>query len=173
MTVAENIGLRGFKRDGAGGHGRIVRMQALRSEAGRLVKRHGIKCESVDAAMASLSGGNQQKVILAREISRRPKLLIAAQPTRGLDIAARDAVHTELLALAKEGSGVLLISSDLDEILRLSDRLLVLVRGKIVAEFTGPDYDVAAIGRAMAASDPDDGHPEETSERTATGATSL
>jgi simple sugar transport system ATP-binding protein len=148
-------------------------MQALRVAAERLIKRHGIKCESVDAAMASLSGGNQQKVILARELSQRPKLLIAAQPTRGLDIAARDAVHTELLALAREGSGVLLISSDLDEILRLSDRLLVLARGRIVAEFTGPDYDVGAIGRAMAASGPDDGPPEDTDERTATRATSL
>jgi ABC-type uncharacterized transport system ATPase subunit len=152
MTVAENIGLRGFQRDGAHKHGAIVRMPELRAEAERLIERHGIKAESADVPVASLSGGNQQKVILAREIAQRPKLLIASQPTRGLDIAAVDSVHTELLALAREGSGVLLISSDLDEILRLCDRLLVLARGRFVAEFRGPDYDLAAIGRAMAGS---------------------
>jgi simple sugar transport system ATP-binding protein len=150
MTVAENIGLRGFQPDGAYRHGRIVKMPALRAEASRLIERHGIKAESPDVPVASLSGGNQQKVILAREIAQRPRVLIASQPTRGLDIAAVDAVHTELLALADGGSGVLLISSDLDEILRLSDRVAVLARGKLVAEFQGPDYDLAAIGRAMA-----------------------
>jgi simple sugar transport system ATP-binding protein len=161
MTVAENIGLRGFQPDGAFKHGRIVKMPALRAEAERLIERHGIKAESADAPVTSLSGGNQQKVILAREIAQRPKVLIASQPTRGLDIAAVDSVHTELLALAKEGSGVLLISSDLDEILRLSDRVAVLARGKLVAEFRGPDYDLAAIGRAMAGSGPVDDQPRE------------
>jgi simple sugar transport system ATP-binding protein len=129
-------------------------MAALRAAAADLVERYGIKCSSVDAELASLSGGNQQKVILARELAGRPTALIAAEPTRGLDVAARDAVHAELLALAGEGSAVLLISSDLDEILRLSDRVLVLQRGAIAAEFKGPAYDIEEIGRAMAASGP-------------------
>jgi simple sugar transport system ATP-binding protein len=152
MTVAENIGLRGFQRDGAHPHGRIVRMSVLRERAADLIQRHGIKAESPDTPVSALSGGNQQKVILAREISERPKLLVASQPTRGLDIAAVDAVHTELLALARDGSGVLLISSDLDELLRLCDRLVVIARGRLVEHFDGPDYDVEVIGRAMTAS---------------------
>jgi ABC-type uncharacterized transport system ATPase subunit len=154
MTVAENIGLRDFQRSRSQRQGRIVRMPKLRSEAEDLVERYGIRCSSVDAPVASLSGGNQQKVILAREIARNPHALIAAQPTRGLDVAARDSVHTELLALAANGCGVLLLSSDLDEILRLSDRILVIERGRIVTEFRGPNYDVEEIGRAMAVSGP-------------------
>lgn len=164
MTVAENLGLRGFQRAGSARDRRIVRMPALRSEAERLVQKHGIRCASVDSLAASLSGGNQQKVILARELAQRPSALIAAQPTRGLDIAARDAVHTELLALAKEGSGLLLLSSDLDETLRLSDRILVLERGRIVAEFRGPQYDVGEIGRAMAVSGLVGGSAEDASD---------
>jgi general nucleoside transport system ATP-binding protein len=173
MTVAENLGLRGFQRGGPSNRGRIVSMPALRSEAERLVERNGIKCSSVDAPLASLSGGNQQKVILAREIARRPRTLIAAQPTRGLDIAARDAVHIELQDLAADGCGVLLLSSDLDEILRLSDRILVLERGRILTEFRGPQYDVAEIGRAMAVSGPVGPSSDDASDSTARIATSL
>jgi ABC-type uncharacterized transport system ATPase subunit len=150
MSVAENIALRRFQGGGSKRSGRTVRMPALRTRAEELVQRHGVKCASVDAPVSSLSGGNQQKVILAREIAQQPAALLAAQPTRGLDVAARDAVHTELLDLAKQGTAVVLLSSDMDEILRLSDRVLVIERGRLVAEFRGPNYDVAAIGRAMA-----------------------
>src|SRR4029453_15954245 len=97
---------------------------------------------------ASLSGGNQQKVILAREISRDPKVLIAAQPTRGLDVGAIEFVHRRLVEERGEGRAVLLVSLELDEILGLSDRILVMFEGRIVGEFE-PDTSEAELGLAM------------------------
>ena len=95
-----------------------------------------------------LSGGNQQKVILAREIDRNPKVLIAAQPTRGLDVGAIEFVHRRLVEQRDAGKAVLLVSLELDEILSLSDRILVLYEGRIVAEFP-PDVSEEEVGIAM------------------------
>ena len=97
-----------------------------------------------------LSGGNQQKVILAREIDRNPKVLIAAQPTRGLDVGAIEFVHRRLVEERDEGRAVLLVSLELEEILSLSDRILVIFEGEIVGEFapgvTEEELGVAMIG---------------------------
>src|SRR4029077_10777150 len=82
-----------------------------------------------------LSGGNQQKLILAREFQREPRVLIAAQPTRGVDVGAIEFIHRRLVQARDAGAGVLLVSSELDEILALSDRLLVMYEGRIVGEF--------------------------------------
>jgi simple sugar transport system ATP-binding protein len=97
---------------------------------------------------SALSGGNQQKVVLAREISRDPRVLIAAQPTRGLDVGAIEFVHRRLVEERNEGRGVLLVSLELDEILSLSDRILVMYEGRIVGEY-GPDATEAELGIAM------------------------
>ncbi len=99
-------------------------------------------------ARAALSGGNQQKVVVAREVSRDPRVLIAAQPTRGLDVGAIEFVHRRLVDERDEGRAVLLISLELDEILSLSDRILVIYEGQIVAEY-GPDVTEAELGIAM------------------------
>jgi general nucleoside transport system ATP-binding protein len=97
---------------------------------------------------SALSGGNQQKVILAREIDRDPKVLIAAQPTRGLDVGAIEVVHARLIAERNEGVGILLVSLELEEILSLSDRILVLFEGQIVGEYL-PSVTEDELGIAM------------------------
>jgi general nucleoside transport system ATP-binding protein len=96
----------------------------------------------------SLSGGNQQKVIIAREIERDPRVLIAAQPTRGLDVGAIEFVHRRLVAERDEGRAILLVSLELEETLSLADRILVIYEGAIVGEFT-PDVSEEEIGIAM------------------------
>src|SRR5262249_11334585 len=95
-----------------------------------------------------LSGGNQQKVVLAREIDRDPKVLIAAQPTRGLDVGAIEFVHRRLISERDEGRGVLLVSLELDEIFSLSDRILVMYEGQVVGEYS-PNVSEDTIGLAM------------------------
>jgi ABC-type uncharacterized transport system ATPase subunit len=97
---------------------------------------------------SALSGGNQQKVVVAREVSRNPRVLIAAQPTRGLDVGAIEFVHRQLVAERDTGRGVLLVSLELDEILSLSDRILVIYEGRIVGEYS-PDVTEEELGIAM------------------------
>lgn len=99
-----------------------------------LIKNYNIKTAGRDAFAKSLSGGNQQKVILARELSGQPNLIIAAQPTRGLDVGAMGYIHTRILEEKERGAAVLLISEDLDEIMTLSDRIAVMYEGEILGE---------------------------------------
>lgn len=101
------------------------------------------------AMAGSLSGGNQQKLVVARELSERPRFLIAAQPTRGVDIGAIEFIHERIRTLRDSGSGILLISSELEEVLKLSDRLLVVFGGKIVGSFLRGDFDEKKIGLLM------------------------
>ncbi|TML73139.1 MAG: ATP-binding cassette domain-containing protein, partial [Actinobacteria bacterium] len=97
---------------------------------------------------SALSGGNQQKVVVAREVSRDPRVLIAAQPTRGLDVGAIEFVHKRLVAERDEGRAILLVSLELEEIVSLSDRILVIYEGRIVGEY-GPDVSEEELGIAM------------------------
>jgi simple sugar transport system ATP-binding protein len=99
--------------------------------AARLIEMYAIRAQSPAQAAGSLSGGNQQKVILARELDRKPLLLVAAEPTRGLDIESTRFVHDELRVAAAHGSAVLLITSDLDEAFALADALHVIYRGRL------------------------------------------
>ena len=109
-----------------------------------------VRSSSLQSPVDALSGGNQQKIIFAREVSgRKPKLLICHQPTRGVDLGAIDLIHRRILQLRNEGVGVLVISSDLDELLKLCDRLYVMFDGKVGAEFTRENFDVGKIGQAM------------------------
>jgi general nucleoside transport system ATP-binding protein len=120
----------------------------IKDLAARLVKRFDIRARSVDVSASTLSGGNQQKLILARELETDPRLLIAAQPTRGLDVGAIEFVWKEILDQKAAGRGVLLISAELDEIYALSDRIVTLYEGEITGEFP-PDAPPEQIGIGM------------------------
>ena len=106
----------------------------LVERATRLVKEFDVRGGGAQTRAGELSGGNQQKVVLAREINRDPRVLIAAQPTRGLDVGAIEFVHRRLIEERDEGRGILLVSLELEEILSLSDRILVIYEGEIVGE---------------------------------------
>jgi simple sugar transport system ATP-binding protein len=119
--------------------GIVQNFDAINSGADVLIKEFDIRCDGRDLPVKMLSGGNMQKVVVAREFSSQPKLIIANQPTRGIDVGAAELVHTKLLELRKKGTAVLLISADLQEILDMSDRLIVVCSGKIVAYFGSGD----------------------------------
>jgi general nucleoside transport system ATP-binding protein len=110
----------------------FLKLGEIARNADSLRECFDIRCSSTSAATGSLSGGNIQKVILAREIARRPKALVAVYPTRGVDMGAQEFIHTQLLARRKEGVGVLLISEELEEIMNLSDRIAVIYKGRIL-----------------------------------------
>jgi len=128
----------------------IMRWNRVRESAKSLVEQFDIRTTSLDSPISTLSGGNQQKVVLARELGlSQPKVLIAMNPSRGLDVGATRFVHEQLLAHRARGAGIVLISSELDEVLQLSDRVGVLYRGQLtMSEF--PRDGVEKIGRLMA-----------------------
>ena len=126
-----------------------LQFQAIRNFAEKLINRFDIRPNHPDRKASELSGGNQQKIILAREIEHDPELLIAVQPTRGLDVGAIEVIHRELLALKEKGKSVLLISFELDEILALSDRVGVIYNGSINQIFEGSAINRNAIGLSM------------------------
>ncbi len=129
--------------------GPFLNRKEITAFAEELRRQYDIRCTGVDLPVGSLSGGNQQKVILAREIARDPKLLIVCQPTRGLDVGAIEYVHAQLLRQRAQGCAILLISYELDEILALSDRILAIFGGRIVAEYQNEDITGEQIGLAM------------------------
>lgn len=124
--------------------------QTIRENAESLINRYNIRTPGITAPVVYLSGGNQQKVVLAREFGLQPKLMVAAQPTRGLDVGATESVRNLLLKARQEGMGILLISTELEEILSLSDRVIVMFQGKIALESDAPRIDQEALGLAMA-----------------------
>jgi simple sugar transport system ATP-binding protein len=111
-----------------------------------------VRTPGPDVLARTLSGGNQQKLIVAREFRREPKVLIAAQPTRGLDVAAIEFVHSKLIELREQDKAVLLVSMELTEILDLSDRILVVYEGEIVGSFEANQADPELLGLLMAGS---------------------
>jgi ABC-type uncharacterized transport system ATPase subunit len=147
FTLAENIALHDF--DGAP-YSRFGWLYPRRmvANARRLLLEFDVRGGGPQTLASSLSGGNQQKVILAREVSRAPQVLIAAQPTRGLDVGAIEFIHRRLVEQRDAGRGILLVSFELDEILSLSDRILALYEGQIVGEYT-PDVSEEELGIAM------------------------
>ncbi len=118
--------------------------------AERRLEQFSVRAGSRDRAISTLSGGNQQKVILAREFSRRPDIMLAVQPTRGLDIAAMQFVHEQLLEARANDTGVLLISTELDEIMQLSDRIAVIFEGRIVGVLDSATATRERVGLMMA-----------------------
>lgn len=128
----------------------FLRRGGNRRWAEELVQKFDVKLPGLDSPVRQLSGGNQQKLVLAREAEQKPKLLVAVHPTQGLDVGATNGVHRMLVELAEGGTGILLLSEDLDEVIKLADRVLVLFNGTIQAEFQAGALDRGAIGSAMA-----------------------
>ncbi len=124
-------------------------LRAVRKNAEQRVKDFDIRTPSVDTPVSSLSGGNQQKVIVARELSKPLSLLVAAQPTRGLDVGSIEYVHRQMVNQRNEGLGVLIVSSELDEVFALGDRIAVMYQGQITG-IVSPDTSREDIGLLMA-----------------------
>jgi general nucleoside transport system ATP-binding protein len=149
MSVAENLALRTFDRAPIA-LGPFVRQRALRAQAERLIAQFKIRPPVPAAPITTLSGGNVQRTVLARELSEEVAVLVAANPVFGLDFAAVAEIHARILAARDRGAAVLLVSEDLDELLALSDRIVVMFGGRIVHETAAADADVAVIGPCMA-----------------------
>ena len=147
FTLAENIALHDFREPPDSRWGWLF-PNRLVVRAKRLLTEFDVRGGSPQTRAAALSGGNQQKVVIAREISRDPRILVAAQPTRGLDVGAIEFVHRRLVTEQEEGRGILLLSFELDEILSLSDRILVIYEGRIVGEYSR-DVSEEELGIAM------------------------
>lgn len=150
MTIAENLTLKNSdSAQFSHGHGLLLNKSAISGYANEMIRKYDVRCTSVAQDVRSLSGGNQQKVILARELESDPALLVAAHPTRGLDIGATQFVHEQMIAARERGVGILLISADFDEILEMSDRILVCFEGQIMGEYSGKNPPVEEISLAM------------------------
>ena len=147
FTLAENLGLHEYDRPPASRWGWLFPSRMI-DRARRLLREFDVRGGGPTTFAASLSGGNQQKVVVAREVSRNPRVLLAAQPTRGLDVGAIEFVHRRLVEERDNGRAILLFSLELEEVLSLSDRILVLYEGRIVGEFP-PEVSEEELGIAM------------------------
>jgi simple sugar transport system ATP-binding protein len=134
MTVLENMVLP-MRKQFAGWGGLAVRWRLARDYVVRALQRFGLHMPALEAAIGTLSGGNIQRVVFAREAARQPKLLLSYYPTRGMDVPSANAARELLRTLRAAGTAILLVSEDLDELLALSDRLVVMHRGRIVGTF--------------------------------------
>ena len=149
FPVKDNIRLQTYYK-GPFASGIIANNNAINKEAEALVDAYDVRTPNIFVNMSTLSGGNQQKVIVAREFSRDTRLLVAAQPTRGLDVGSIEFIHKQIVKMRDAGSGVLLVSTELDEILSLSDRIAVMYAGKIIDILPAEDADREQIGLMMA-----------------------
>jgi simple sugar transport system ATP-binding protein len=148
LTVEENAAL-GRHRAPPFARGPLIDFAARRAHTEALLEAHDVRPRAADLRAGALSGGNQQKLVVARELDAAPKVLVAVQPTRGLDLVAVAAVRARLLAQRNAGCAVVLVSLDLDEVLELSDRVVVLHAGRVTGEFTRGAFDERVIGRRM------------------------
>ena len=148
-SIADNMVLCDYYRPPFGKRG-IIQQKELDENARKLVKEFDVRTPSPFTAAGKLSGGNQQKVIVARELSREVKLVIASQPTRGLDVGSIEYIHKEIIIMRDRGVAVLLVSAELDEILSLSDRIAVMYRGQIVETLDRKDATREQLGLLMA-----------------------
>jgi simple sugar transport system ATP-binding protein len=128
----------------------FLKLDDIRDFSKDLIEKFDVRPPEIDIYTGNLSGGNQQKVIIAREIGTSPKFIVVSQPTRGLDVGAIEYVHKELIHLRQEGVAILLISMELEEILSLSDRIMVMYEGKSMGEFENGQLTIEEIGLMMA-----------------------
>ncbi len=149
FSITENF-LLGYQEDARYCKKGMVDYKALEEDAKKQVEQFEIKVAGVEQQIGQLSGGNQQKVILGREISHDPRLVVVSQPVRGLDIGAIERVHKTLLQLRNSGKAILLISAELSEVMNLSDRIAVLYEGEVSAQFENGAYTKEEIGLFMA-----------------------
>jgi simple sugar transport system ATP-binding protein len=148
FSVAENLVLDLYHREPFS-HGMSLDLDRIRQNATERIEEFDVRTSSIEHPASTLSGGNQQKVVLARELSRPLKLLIVAQPTRGLDVGSMEFVHRRIVAERDNGAAVIVVSTELDEVLGLADRIGVMYRGKIIGEMAA-GADPAEIGLLMA-----------------------
>jgi simple sugar transport system ATP-binding protein len=159
FSVAENLVLNLYDQDPFS-RGVSLNLPYIRTNAEERVSEFDVRTSSIDHPASTLSGGNQQKVVLARELSRPLKLLVVAQPTRGLDVGSIEFVHKRIVAERDNGAAVIVVSTELDEVLGLADRIGVMYRGRIIGEMSG-GADPAEIGLLMAGTTGD--HAQEVS----------
>ena len=146
MSVADNMALRSFDK----GSRVLLHRSKIRSAASELIQQFGIRTPSIDSPIKNLSGGNIQRAVLARDLgANRPRIMVAANPCFGLDMGATAFVHNRLMELRNAGGAILLISEDLDELLKLSDRIAVIHGGAIAYEAPRSELDIGEIGRHM------------------------
>jgi simple sugar transport system ATP-binding protein len=150
-SVEDNLALKNYRSSDLSRF-RLLRRKAIRSQATGLVENYDVKTPTTTTPVRLLSGGNVQKVLLAREFSSLPKVLIAASPTRGLDVGAIETVRARLVEAAENGVGILLVSEDLDEIMSLADRIVVMYEGRIVDEVDAESADRQRLGLTMGGS---------------------
>lgn len=151
MSVKENLVLKSMEKDKMSHKkGLFLKKRAITAYANEMKEKYDIRCASVDQEIRNLSGGNQQKIVLARELEEEPKLLVAVHPTRGLDIGATKYVHDKMIGSRDKGCGILLISADFDEVIKLSDRIAVMYEGRIVGVYPGKNPPIKEISLAMA-----------------------
>ncbi len=148
LSITDNLIMKRY-RDAPVARGWFIDDAAARALAQGLKDEYAIAAPSIDTQARLLSGGNLQRLIIAREIESGPRLMVAVQPTRGLDVGAIEAVHRVLLARREAGTAILLISEDLDEILALADRIDVLYEGRMVGSFAADAADIHEIGLLM------------------------
>jgi simple sugar transport system ATP-binding protein len=140
----------GYHEDAAYNGRVLMDREAMTNACGKLMERFDVRPRDPDLKCGKFSGGNQQKLILAREIARQPKVLLVGQPTRGVDIGAIEFIHRQLIALRDAGCAILLVSVELDEVMSLSDRILVMFQGRIVGEVDGDQAEERTLGLMMA-----------------------
>lgn len=148
-TITENMIIGNHRKEPYAVRGIHLNRKKIRERTNRLIKEYDVRTPSQDIVAGNLSGGNMQKMIVAREFSFDSKILIVAQPTRGIDIGAIEFVHKEIIEKRNEGAAILLVSADLDEIFRLSDRIITLYEGQITGEFLNKEISKKEIGLYM------------------------
>ena len=149
FTAAESSVL-GYQRSGQFTVRGLLRLDAIRGACRRLMQSFDVRPVDPKLRSSSFSGGNQQKLILARELEKKPDVLLVGQPTRGVDIGAIELIHEKIIEMRDSGCAVLLVSVELDEIMALADRIIVMYEGQIVAEVNGRDADKTQLGLMMA-----------------------
>ncbi len=148
FSIQENLVL-GYQHRACFSHKGILRLGKIREIAEQLSRDYAIKTQSCDIPAGALSGGNQQKVVVARVLYQDPDVIVAAQPTRGIDIGAIEYIHQKLIEMKQSGKGILLVSAELEEIMKLSDRVAVMYAGQIVAVDEPQNFDEYRLGALM------------------------
>jgi len=148
MTVAENLASERLDDPETSFLG-LLRHGRIRAHARKIIADYDVRCPGPQAPVRLLSGGNIQKLLLARVLEQRPRIIVASQPTRGLDVGSAAFIHRRLNEAREAGAGILVISDDLDEILAISDRLHVAYRNRLSASIETANADIDTIGRLM------------------------
>ena len=151
MSIKENMILVSYYKEPYSKHG-FLQWKYINEVTEKTVEQFNVKTPNIDEAGGKLSGGNQQKMVLGRELTRDPDLVIAAHPVRGLDIGATEYVHERLIDERDKGNAVMLVSTELDEVISLSDRIAVMYEGRIMGILNKDEFDITRIGMMMAGS---------------------